>query len=97
MEIPLTFNNAVTKVQQFSRRALWRAGLTLQVFLTIIRTGRGNLMQIPCDSVQEYEIPSGVTAVRIEAQSSGPGRHSSSAVTLQILRNRLSFFLVDRQ
>ena len=41
-------------------------------------------MQIPRDSVQEYEIPSGVTAVRIEAESSGPGRHSSSAVTLRI-------------
>jgi hypothetical protein len=41
-------------------------------------------MQIPCDSVQEYEIPSGVTAVRIEAESSGPGRHSSNTVTLQI-------------
>jgi hypothetical protein len=41
-------------------------------------------MQIPCDSVQEYEIPSGVTAVRIEMESSGAGRHSSSAVTLQI-------------
>jgi hypothetical protein len=41
-------------------------------------------MQIPHDSVQEYEIPSGVTAVRIEAESSGPGRHSRSAVTLQI-------------
>jgi hypothetical protein len=41
-------------------------------------------MQIPCDVVQEYEVPPGVTAVRIEAESSGAGRHSSSAVTLQI-------------
>ena len=41
-------------------------------------------MEIPCDSVQEYEIPSGVTAVCIEAESSGVGRHSRSAVTLQI-------------
>jgi hypothetical protein len=41
-------------------------------------------MQIPCDVVQEYEVPPGVTAVRIEAESSGVGRHSSSAVTLQV-------------
>jgi hypothetical protein len=41
-------------------------------------------MQIPCDVVQEYEVPPGVTAVRIEAESSGAGRHSASAVTLQI-------------
>lgn len=41
-------------------------------------------MQIPCDSVQEYEIPFGITAVRIEAESSSAGRHSRSAVTLQI-------------
>jgi len=52
-------------------------------------------MQIPCDVVQEYEVPPGVTAVRIEAESSGAGRHSSSAVTLQvppggILRLRLT-------
>ncbi len=39
---------------------------------------------IPCDVVQEYEVPSGVTALRIEAESSGAGGHSSSAVTLQI-------------
>jgi hypothetical protein len=39
---------------------------------------------MPCDVVQEYEVPPGVTAVRIEAESSGSGGHSSSAVTLQI-------------
>jgi hypothetical protein len=39
---------------------------------------------IPCDVVQEYEVPTGVTALRIEAESSGAGGHSSSAVTLQI-------------
>jgi hypothetical protein len=39
---------------------------------------------VPCDVVQEYEVPSGVTALRIEAESSGAGGHSSSAVTLQI-------------
>ncbi|MBV8894400.1 MAG: hypothetical protein JO266_20900 [Acidobacteria bacterium] len=41
-------------------------------------------MQIPCDVVQEYEIPSGVTTVRIEAESSGASGHSSIAMTLQI-------------
>jgi hypothetical protein len=41
-------------------------------------------MQIPCDIIQEYEIPADVTAVRIEVESSGPGRHSSSALMLQI-------------
>ena len=39
---------------------------------------------LPCDTVQEYEIPSNVTAVRIEAESSGSGGQSKSAVTLQI-------------
>ena len=34
---------------------------------------------MPCDVVQEYEVPPGVTAVRIEAESSGSGWHSSSA------------------
>jgi hypothetical protein len=41
-------------------------------------------MQIPCDVVQEYEIPSGVTAIRIEAQATAGSRASTSAVTLQI-------------
>ena len=64
------------------------------------------MIQIPCDVVQEYEVPSGVTAVRIEAETSAVGRHSSSAVTLQmapgaILRLRfglglLSFFSLTR-
>jgi hypothetical protein len=49
-----------------------------------MRTERGSLMQIPFDSVQEYEVPPSVIAVRIEAQSSGARRHSSSTVTLQI-------------
>jgi hypothetical protein len=42
------------------------------------------MSQIPCDVVQEYEVPPGVTAVRIEAETSAVGRHSSSAVTLQM-------------
>jgi hypothetical protein len=37
----------------------------------------------PCDIVQEYMVPAGVTAVRIEAESSGSGTHSSSSVTLR--------------
>jgi hypothetical protein len=37
-----------------------------------------------CDVVQEYLIPSGVTAIRIEAKATVPSRASSSAVTLQI-------------
>jgi hypothetical protein len=42
------------------------------------------LMQLPRDVIQEYEVPPGVTAVRIEAESSSAGRHSSSVVTLHI-------------
>jgi hypothetical protein len=42
------------------------------------------MIQIPCDIVQEYEIPSGVTAIRIEAKATVPSRASSSAVTLHI-------------
>jgi hypothetical protein len=42
------------------------------------------MMQIPCDVVQEYEVPSDVTAVRIEAETGAAGRYSRSAVTLQI-------------
>ena len=39
---------------------------------------------LPCDVFQEYEIPTGVTAVRIEVGSGGSGGRSSSAVTLRI-------------
>jgi hypothetical protein len=39
---------------------------------------------LPCDAVQEYEVPPGVTAVRIEAESSGSGGHSKSAVMVSI-------------
>ena len=39
---------------------------------------------LPCDTVQEYEVPSGVTTLRIEAESSGWSGHSSSSVTLQV-------------
>ena len=37
-----------------------------------------------CDIIQEYVVPSGVTAIRIEVESGGPGRHSTSSVTLQV-------------
>jgi hypothetical protein len=36
------------------------------------------------DITQEYVVPPGVTAIRIEAESGGPGRQSSSGVTLQV-------------
>jgi len=39
---------------------------------------------IPCDVVQEYVVPPGVTAIRIEVESGGQGGHSSSTVTLQV-------------
>jgi hypothetical protein len=39
---------------------------------------------LPCDVVQEYKVPPGVTAVRVETESSGAGGHSRSAVTVQI-------------
>lgn len=39
---------------------------------------------IPCDTVQEYEVPPGVTAVSIEAESRSASGHSRSAITLQI-------------
>jgi hypothetical protein len=41
-------------------------------------------MQIPCDIVQEYEVPAGISAIRIEAQAATASRASSSAVTLTI-------------
>jgi hypothetical protein len=42
------------------------------------------MMQTPCDVVQEYEVPSGITAIRIEAQATVASRASNSPVTLQI-------------
>ena len=41
-------------------------------------------MQIPCDIIQEYEVPSGIIAIRIEAQAAFASRARSSAVMLQI-------------
>jgi hypothetical protein len=43
------------------------------------------MMQIPSDVVQEYEVPSGITAIRIEAQATAASRASNSAVTRAIL------------
>jgi hypothetical protein len=37
-----------------------------------------------CDIAQEYVVPSGVTAIRIEVESGGPGRQSNSSVALQV-------------
>lgn len=44
----------------------------------------GAQMQIPCDIVKEYEVPLGVTAIRIEAEAAFASRTSRSVVTLQI-------------
>jgi hypothetical protein len=44
----------------------------------------GLMTTVPCDVVQEFEVPPGVAAIRIEAESRGAGGHSSSVVTLQI-------------
>jgi hypothetical protein len=42
---------------------------------------------IMCDIAQEYVVPPGVTAIRIEVESGGPGRQSSNSVTLQVRRH----------
>jgi hypothetical protein len=34
--------------------------------------------------VREYVVPPGVTAICIEAESGGSGRHSSTSITLQV-------------
>ena len=44
----------------------------------------GPMATPPHDIVQEYVVPPGVTAIRIEAESSDSGSHSSSSVTLQV-------------
>jgi hypothetical protein len=36
------------------------------------------------DIAQEYVVPSGVTSIRVEVESGGPGRQSSNSVTLQV-------------
>lgn len=41
-------------------------------------------MAIPCNIIQEYVAPPGITAVRIEVESGGSGGHSSSNVTIQV-------------
>jgi hypothetical protein len=42
------------------------------------------MLVMPCNLVQEYVVPPGVTEIRIEAESGGPGGHSSTTVTLQV-------------
>ena len=37
-----------------------------------------------CDIAQEYVVPSGVAAIRIEVESGSPGRQSGNSVTLQV-------------
>jgi hypothetical protein len=58
------------------------------------------MQAIPCDIVQEYVVPPGVAAIRIEAGSGGAGGHSSSTVTLQVRPGatvRLRFACVPSQ
>jgi len=41
-------------------------------------------MTIPCNIIQEYVVPPGVSAVRIEVESGGSGARSSANVTIQV-------------
>ena len=42
------------------------------------------MQTLPRDTVQEYEVPPGVTTIRVEAESGGPGQHSSSVVVVAL-------------
>ena len=42
------------------------------------------MQTLPRETVQEYEVPPGVTALRVEAESGAPGQHSSSVVVVQV-------------
>ena len=42
------------------------------------------MQTLPRDAVQEYEVPPGVTAIRVAAESGGPGQHSSSTVVVTV-------------
>ena len=44
------------------------------------------MQTLPRETVQEYEVPPGVTALRVEAESGGPGQHSSSVVVVVQVR-----------
>jgi hypothetical protein len=53
------------------------------------------MAEIPNDIVQEYVVPPGATAVRIEVESGGSSGHSNSSVTLEVRPGatvRLRFF-----
>ena len=39
---------------------------------------------MPCEIVQEYVVPPGATAISIEAESGGSGRHNSTSITLRV-------------
>jgi hypothetical protein len=39
---------------------------------------------MPREIVQEYEVPPDVTAICINAESGGSGRHNSTNITLQV-------------
>ena len=43
------------------------------------------MINLPCDIVQEYRAPAGVTQFQIQAESSGPGGQQSNAtVTVDV-------------
>jgi hypothetical protein len=42
------------------------------------------MQTLPRDTVQEYEVPLGVTALRVGAESDGPGQRSNSVVVVSV-------------
>jgi hypothetical protein len=42
------------------------------------------MTDLPCNTVQEYRVPPGVTQLEIQAESSGPGAQSNTTVTLKV-------------
>jgi hypothetical protein len=64
--------------------AAWRMGCAQKLRPYDMIPPEEAIMQIRCDIVQECEVPSGIPAIRIEAQAAFGGRASRSAVTLQI-------------
>jgi hypothetical protein len=42
------------------------------------------MQTLPRETVQEYEMPPGVTAVRVAAESGGPGQRGSGVVVVTV-------------
>ena len=42
------------------------------------------MQTLPRDTVQEYEVPPGVTTIRVEAESGVPGERSNSVVVVSV-------------